>query len=287
MRGAGHWGLRRSQTVYAGFGLVLKGTCWLTVDDREPVRLNTGDFVLMPAGLNITIASDPDSKVVPLDEIQGTACRNIEAWYGDKELEANFEQLGGYFELDAANQDLLRGLLPTLVHIEATDPAATRLKHTTDLIVDEALSDRPARELIVDRLIEVLLVKAIRHCNERMSTVTPAGLLSGLADPHLARALRKMHGDVAHAWSVEELAKEAGLSRSAFSTRFGQRVGSSPMRYLINWRMALAKSMLKRGASSLEVVAAEIGYQSASAFSTSFRREIGVSPSQFVRNAMG
>jgi AraC-like DNA-binding protein len=86
---------------------------------------------------------------------------------------------------------------------------------------------------------------------------------------------------------VEDLAREAGLSRSAFSERFGQKVGVPPMQYLIDWRMALAKAMLQRDALPLEAVAASIGYQSASAFSTAFRREVGSPPSHFARTATG
>jgi transcriptional regulator GlxA family with amidase domain len=155
-----------------------------------------------------------------------------------------------------------------------------------DLIVEEALADRPGRDLVVDRLIEVLLVEALRFRTESVNAIQP-GLLVGLADPLLARALRRLHGDVARAWSVQELAREAGLSRSAFSERFSQKVGAPPMQYLIEWRIALAKAMLQREAPPLEAVAAAIGYQSASAFSTAFRREVGSSPSHFARTAAG
>ena len=197
------------------------------------------------------------------------------------DLEAEFKQLGGYFELDSVNRSLLGGLLPTLVHIQASDPAAGRLKRTIDSIVEEALADRPGRDLVVDRLIEVLLVEALRFGSEGVDAIGKPGLLVGLADPLLARALRRLHSDVAHAWSVEELARAAGLSRSVFSERFSQKVGVPPMQYVMDWRMALAKAMLRRDTPPLEAVAAAIGYQSASAFSTAFRREVGSPPSHF------
>jgi AraC-like DNA-binding protein len=155
-----------------------------------------------------------------------------------------------------------------------------------DSIVEEALADRPGRDLIVDRLIEVLLVEALRFRTESVDAIGQPGLLVGLADPLLARALRRLHSNVAHAWSVEELAREAGLSRSAFSERFSQKVGVPPMQYLIDWRIALAKAMLQRDSAPLEAVAAAIGYQSASAFSTAFRREVGSPPSHFARRTI-
>jgi AraC-like DNA-binding protein len=233
------------------------------------------------------MASDLPCEVVSIDAQEGVTCQAGEVRYGDPDLEVEFKQLGGYFQFDSVNRILLGGLLPTLVHIQASDPAARRIKRTTDSIVEEALANRPGRDLIVDRLIEVLLVETLRFRTESVDAIGHPGLLEGLADPLLARALRRIHGDVAHAWSVEELARTAGLSRSVFSERFSQKVGVPPMQYLMDWRIALAKAMLQRDAPPLEAVAAAIGYQSASAFSTAFRREVGSPPSHFARNTTG
>jgi AraC-like DNA-binding protein len=272
---------------FAGFGLVLIGECWLAVDDHRPIRLAKGDFVLVPSNPGFTIASDLACEVVSIDPQGSLDCHASGVRYGDPNLEAEFKQLGGYFELDSINRGLLGGLLPALVHIRASDPAAGRLTRTIDSIVEEALADRPGRDLVVDRLIEVLLVEALRFRAQGVEAIGPPGLLVGLADPLLARALRRLHSDVAHAWSVEELASEAGLSRSVFSERFSRKVGVPPMQYLIEWRMALAKAMLQRDARPLEAVAAAIGYRSASAFSTAFRREVGSSPGHFARTTAG
>jgi AraC-like DNA-binding protein len=251
------------------------------------VRFAKGDFVLVPADPGFTIASDLACEVVSIDMEGALHCQADGVRYGDPDLALEFKQLGGNFELDSANRGLLGGLLPTLVHIQASDPAAGRLKRMIDSIVEEWLADRPGREVVVDRLIEVLLVEALRFRSEGVDVIGQTGLLVGLADPLLARALRRLHNDVAHPWSVEELAKEAGLSRSVFSERFGQKVGVPPMQYLMDWRMALAKAMLQRDAPPLEAVAVAIGYQSASAFSTAFRREVGSPPSHFARTAAG
>jgi AraC-like DNA-binding protein len=270
--------------AYAGFGLVLAGECWLTVDGHETLRLAQGDFVLMPASRAFTIASDLTCEVVSLDSQRAMTCEARDNRYGDPNLEPEFKLLGGFFQLDSINRSLLAGLLPTVVHIQASDPAAGRLRRTIDSIVEEALADRAGRELVIDRLIEVLLVEALRFRTESVDAIGRPGLLAGLADPLLARALRRLHNNVAHPWSVEELAREAGLSRSVFSERFSQKVGVPPMQYLIEWRMALAKAMLQRDAPPLESVAEAIGYQSASAFSTAFRRQVGSPPSHFARS---
>lgn len=287
IEGAGRWAVRRSRMNFAGFGLVLIGECWLAVDGHNPVRLAKGDFVLVPANPGFTIASDLACEVVSIDAQEALGCQASGVRYGDPDLEVDFKQLGGYFELDSVNRGLIGGLLPTLVHVQASDPAAGRLKRTIDSIVEEALADRPGRDVVVDRLIEVLLVEALRFRAEAVDAIGQTGLLAGLADPLLARALRRLHDDVAHPWSVEELASEAGLSRSVFSERFRQTIGVPPMQYLMDWRMALAKAMLQRDAPLLEAVAAAIGYQSASAFSTAFRREVGSPPSHFARTTTG
>ncbi|WP_069880512.1 AraC family transcriptional regulator [Bosea sp. BIWAKO-01] len=286
IQGAGRWGVRYSRMDYAGFGLVVAGGCWLAVDGDEPRRLARGDFVLMPAVPGFTIASDMEVEPLPFDADEAVARGAGDVRHGDAEREAEFKQLGGYFQLEPGNRGLFAGLLPGLVHIQATDPAAERLARMIDLITEEALANRPGRDLVVDRLIEVLLVEALRFHAERAGAAARPGLLSGLADPLLARALRQLHGDVARGWSVDALARQAGLSRSAFSERFNRKVGVPPMQYLIEWRIALAKAMLQRDAPPpLEAVAAAVGYQSASAFSTAFRREVGSSPSHFTRAA--
>lgn len=277
--------MRRTRAAYASFGLVLEGECWLSVDGHPALRLSVGDFVLLPASRAFTIASDLSAEVVSTDAREAIACSSGNVRYGDSDGEPDFKQLGCYFELHSANRGLLGSLLPTLIHIQASDPAARRLKSTIDTIVEEALADRPGRDLVVDRLIDVLLIEALRFQADGGDSIGHPGLLTGLSDPLLARSLRRIHSDVARAWSVEELAKEAGLSRSAFSERFGQKVGVPPMQYLIEWRMALAKAILQGDPPPLEVVAARIGYQSASSFSSAFRREVGYPPSHFARAA--
>ncbi|WP_207478404.1 AraC family transcriptional regulator [Arenibaculum pallidiluteum] len=281
--GAGRWGVRYPRIDNAGFGLVLQGSCHLGVDGCAPLQLEKGDFVLIPSAPGFVFSSDPDFEPVPIDPAMATAARG-ELRHGDPRAETDFRLLGGYFGFDPANTALLVGLLPTLVHIRADEGAARRLVGTIDMITDEALNQRPGRDLIVERLVEVMLVEALRFRPQVIGAISRVGLLQGLSDPTLARALRAIHADVARDWTVATLAREAGLSRSTFSERFAQKVGMAPMEYLVRWRMALAKDFLRRKDMPLERLAEAIGYQSASAFSTAFRREVGVPPSHFARS---
>lgn len=284
IEGAGRWAARYERVDNAGFGLVLAGECRLHIDGHAPVRLAQGDFILTPTTTGFTLAGDPDVEPVLFDAAEAMALGASRARHGDPEGEAEFRMLGGYFQFDPANLALLTGLLPAFVHIRAADAAAGRLGRMIALIADEALSDRPGRDLVVERWVEILLVEGLRHRPEG-GAAERAGLLRGLADPHLARALRRLHAEVSAGWTVASLAREAGLSRSAFSERFARTVGASPMDYLIQWRMALAKDLLQREAPPLETVAAAVGYQSASAFSTAFRRRVGRSPGRFAAGA--
>ena len=258
--GAGKWGVRYGRVDSAGFGLVLQGQCGLHLDGAAPLQLAKGDFVLMPPTSGFAMYSDPDVEPVMLSPEASVGLSELR--HGNREGEAEFKMLGGYFWFQSTNMDLLVGLLPKLVHIRGADIAAKRLADTIELIADEASNQRPGKDLIVERLVEVMLVEALRFRTPEIHATLRPGLLEGLADPNLANALRGIHADVARDWSVAELARHAGLSRSAFSDRFSHKVGVPPTEYLIQWRMALAKDMLQREPMPLEKVAVAIGYNS-------------------------
>ena len=131
---------------------------------------------------------------------------------------------------------------------------------------------------MLTRLVEVLLIEALRSTPGEEA---PPGLLRGLADARLAPAIRQMHGQLARSWTVAQLAKAAALSRSAFFERFTRTVGLPPMEYLLAWRMAVAKDLLRRDDLGVAEVAERVGYGSASTFSTAFSRHVGLPPSRY------
>ena len=147
---------------------------------------------------------------------------------------------------------------------------------------DEAAARRAGRDLVLARLVEVLLIEALRATPPAGA---PPGLLRGLAYPRLAVAIRRMHGETARDWTVAELAKDAGLSRSAFFDRFTRALGLRPMEYLMVWRMAVEKDLLRHHGAGLEDVARQVGYSSASTFSTAFSRHVGQPPGRYARAA--
>jgi len=274
--GRGRWGVRYAAHAAPGFTIVLKGECWIAFDGREPVRYQEGDFILLPSTPAFTLSSHPDSDCQPANPT-GAATR-----HGDQDGEPDFESLGGSFRIETANAPLLLALLPDIIHIPASEGRSDRLGRLIELIMEECRSEAPGKEMVLQRLLEVLLVEALR----RQGATTGAaqiGVISGMRDPGLARVLNAVHAEVSGNWTVAGLAKIAGLSRSTFAARFAGTLGCGPIEYLARWRMALAKDALIRREKTLGEIAGEIGYESASSFSTAFRKRLGCSPGTFAR----
>ena len=165
-----------------------------------------------------------------------------------------------------------------MIHVRGTE----RLSMLVHLVGEETTERRPGHELVLTRLVEMLLIEALRSSPGKGA---PPGLLRGLADPRISPALRAMHSDLTRPWTVPELAREANLSRSAFFDRFSRTVGLPPMEYLLAWRMAVAKDLLRGHDLSISEVADRVGYGSASTFSNAFGRYVGSAPSRFARAA--
>ena len=174
-------------------------------------------------------------------------------------------------------------MLP-IVHVRAAEVVDGRLGALLGLLGDEALADRPGGAQVMKRLLEVLLVEALRYPGAGWDQAGE-GLLTGLADPPIGRVLRLMHDDVRRGWTVSDLAQAAGMSRSAFAARFTKMVGLPPMEYLSNWRMTLARQALLAEKTPMADIAELAGYRSVSAFSTAFRRVTGASPTGYVRTS--
>lgn len=278
IHGAGRWGVRYPAFGQPSFALVLKGRCWLAVDGNPATILETGDFVLFPAMPAFTLASHPKAKprlVKPApSEREGE-----EVFHGDTTTEPSVTMLGGYFAFDPINASLLLGLLPSMLHIRATEPTVGSVATIVELIQREAREKRAGRALVLTRLIEVMLVEALRSVQ---SDLNSTGLLAGLRDPQLGAALRGIHLQTAHPWTLSALAREAGMSRSSFAERFPRVVGMTPLNYLLQWRIAVAKNMLAHEQKSVAETALMVGYESASGFSTAFSRETGRPPKEYI-----
>lgn len=270
--GAGQWRVSRSDAGQPFYCVVLEGRCLLALDGCAPIALHEGDFALIPAAFGVAMTShEPPpsaSNSVPVE--LGPGRFRI----GEQEGPTDLRILAGHCGFASPDAALLVSLLPELVHIRG-EP---RLSLLVKLLNDESLAQRPARDVVLKHLLEVLLIEAFRSTAE---TTASTGLVRGLADDRLAAAIRAMHHAPSRAWTVLELAKESALSRSTFFDRFQRLVGVAPMAYLLAWRMALAKDLLRQNKTSVADIAERVGYSSASTFSAAFSRHAGRTPSQF------
>ncbi|KPF46829.1 AraC family transcriptional regulator [Rhizobium sp. AAP43] len=286
--GAGRWRVTRELDGEPFYCVVLDGAARMTVDGHPAVQLQAGDFVLVPSLFHFAM----ESMEMEGAGKEGTAREGLtvldpslatplpgEIRHGDPEGSVNARLLVGHFHFGSPDARLLVQLLPRLLHLRG----AERLSALVRLLTDETRAARPAREMILARLLDVILLEALRAAPDETAPgeTPPSGILRGLADERLAASLRCLHGDPAQDWTIESLAREASLSRSAFYKRFRAALGMPPMEYLTAWRMALAKTYLDQRDLGMEEIAGRIGYGSASAFSTAFTRFVGVPPSRY------
>jgi AraC-like DNA-binding protein len=273
--GAGRWGVRGTfEEAPLCCCVVLEGKLRYTIDE-SPLVVEAGDFVLIPSMSTFSASSFE----VPFEnewQSEPVLLENGEHRNGSVSADADVRTLVGFCQLTSPDSALLLTLLPKLVHIRGD----LRLSALVQLAIDEARSQRPAREVVLERLLEVLLIEALRSSN---NAVTSPGLLRGLADIRLAGAIRRIHESPEEPWTVALLAKESALSRSTFFERFSAALGVTPMDYLLSWRMALAKNFLERKKTITEV-ATLVGYSSSSTFTVAFTRHTGMPPGQYSKS---
>jgi AraC-like DNA-binding protein len=275
LTGAGGWAIRRTEFGQPFYCALLDGSARLLADGHEPVTLQAGDFILIPSAQSFTAMSLEPTTSMLVDE-PPIQLPNGEFRLGTPTGLPDVRMLIGYCTFGSPDAALLVSLLPKLVIVRGE----RRLTTLMQLVRDESREMRPARDVILMRLLEVLLIEALRST---VGTEASPGLLRGLADARLVMALRKMHESPAASWTVAQLSKEAGLSRSTFFERFSRAVGVAPMEYLLSWRMALAKSLLRRNEVSIGEIAERVGYSSQSTFTVAFTRLVGSPPTRFAR----
>ncbi|MBB5343889.1 AraC family transcriptional regulator [Tunturibacter empetritectus] len=289
--GVGRWGVSFRKRDDLLFCWVQQGECQLIRPLGAPVHLAPDDFVLIRTSMPFTLTTDP--AVEPEDsETLVAATMDTDLKLGEG-TDSPVILRGGRFVFDTANEGLLTGLLPSLVHIAAGDTSSWRVRSLLKMNEAEYLQPGPGSEFVIARLMELILVEILRSEALRANpeqgpeqSQEHTGLLAGLTDPVTARALAAMHREVAHGWTVAGLARLCGVSRSSFAVRFRRIVGRGPIEYLLDWRMALAKDELRGGTRSIGEVALMVGFQSSSAFSTAFTRAVGCSPKRFAASAL-
>jgi len=273
------WTIRFLPTEVVVFGQLIEGAARVERDDGAGLDLAAGDFLLMAAPPPWTMLGGGGA--APVDFEAALDDPSLLLSGGRNPTITRF--IAGNFSFAPANADLVARLMLPIVHVRATDSLSGRLGALLSAVGDEARADRPGRSLVLDRLLEVLLIEALRDRSDAIPG-SDRGLLAGLADAKVGKALRIMHEDAQRPWTVAALASAVGMSRSAFAARFTQIIGLPPIDYLANWRMTLAKAALASSNLPMTEIAEIAGYQSVSAFSTGFKRATGLSPKFYTRS---
>ncbi|MEU1528904.1 AraC family transcriptional regulator [Streptomyces fagopyri] len=265
--------------------LVVRGRAWITPGEGEPLLLRAGDLAIARGPDPYTCADDPGTApqavILPGGEcaypdgrsLQGHWDLGVRSW-GDRPDGSTVLLIGTYTVRGEIGGRLLDALPPLLSLTQDVWDCPL-----TPILAEEMARDEPGQEVVLDRLLDLLTIAALRAWFSRPQAAAPAWYRA-LADPVVGRVLRLLQGDPAHPWTVAELAAKAGVSRAALARRFGDLVGEPPMTYLTGWRLALAADRLRDTDDTLGSIARRVGYGSAFALSSAFKRVYGISPQE-------
>ena len=255
---------------------VISGQCWLSVEGGpDAVHLEAGDCILLPKGLPFRLASDLNLKPVDIGVVLSSPLNGgVTKYQGG----GGCFGISSFFTLTGTHADILLGVLPPVVHIQRESDKEI-LRWSVERMMQELRDPQPGGFLVSQQLAYMLLVQALRlHLNSGSGGV---GWLFALADKQMNAALTAIHNDPSYRWTLAELARRAGMSRSVFALKFKEAVGTSPMEYVTRWRMMLAGDRLLNSGDSVSLIAVSLGYESESAFRTAFKKVLGCSPRQY------
>lgn len=264
------------------FHVMTEGTCWAEMRSRAepPVHLSAGDIVVFPAGDANVMASAPGMRGRPDERNYDRPSDRLLPFSLKMNRDAGADTcrfVCGFLGCDSRPFNPLLDALPRIVHSPVSAPSRGWLTNLLDVAVKESVHSSAGSEAMLAKLAELMFVEAMR--NHIQSLPEDAhGWFAGLRDPHVGTALRLIHGRPMEPWTLERLAREVGLSRSAFAERFAAYVEVPPMQYLARWRLQIAARLLEDKTMSVAQAAAEVGYHSEAAFNRAFKKYVGAAP---------
>ncbi|MGW5675882.1 AraC family transcriptional regulator [Streptomyces sp. NPDC003860] len=279
------WSVRVEDRAPLALMCLTEGQAWIVPDAGEPVLLRPGDVAIARGPAPYTIADSPttaptalvgpggDCRTLSGEPLAERMSMGVRAWGNDPEGSAVL-QVGTYPMAGEVSGRLLAAL-PDLVHLRADEWSCPLLP----VFEEEIGRDDPGQSVMLDRILDLLLVVALRAWFSRPEAGAPAWYRA-MGDPVVGRALRLLQDDPAHPWTVASLAAKCGVSRAALARRFHELVGEPPMAYLTRWRLDLAADLLRESDATVEAIARKVGYGGAFAFSSAFKRVRGVSPQE-------
>lgn len=277
-----------------GYHLIVKGSSWVASDGISPVRAAGGDIVMFPHGDAHVLSSAPGRQGQPYDSEWLLDTRDMHkpiplSYYGGllqpgaamPADEASTVVVCGFVGCDLRPFNPLIEALPRLLHLSAGGIGAW-VAPVLHQAVSESHLRRPGSAAVLERLSEMVFVDAARHYLESLPE-DASGWLAALRDRHVGRAIGLLHERPAHDWTLDELGRQVGLSRSALHERFVALAGQPPMQYLANWRMQCGARLLREGDATVATIAQEVGYDSEAAFARAFKRLVGQPPAAWRR----
>ncbi|HXZ54655.1 MAG TPA: AraC family transcriptional regulator [Burkholderiales bacterium] len=269
------------------FHLLTQGSCFARLPDGESVHFEAGDLIVLPHQDFHVMGSAPGLAPVPIDAffVPPAAGQIARASLGGGGEVTRI--VCGFLSLDKRLAGPLLDNLPRLIRVRVDrGEAAAWLASSVKLTLAEEASPRAGSGVMLAKLSELMFVEALRNYIEALPP-EQTGWLAGLRDRYVGRALTLLHARPAEPWTVDSLAKEVALSRSALAQRFTDLLGTAPMQYLTRWRLQLAAQMLHSERRGVGAVASDVGYESEAAFNRAFKREFGSPPAAWRKAGAG
>jgi AraC-like DNA-binding protein len=279
------WSVRIEDRAPLSLVALVRGTAWVVPDDAAPIGLGPGDVAIMRGPDPYVFADDPSTPPQAVihrgqrcttpdgDDLAQSMDLGVRTWGND--VNGSTTMLIGTYETDSeVSRRVLRALPPVAVVERQTWESPL-----VALLADEIVKDDPGQDVVLDRLLDLLVVAALRVWFSRQDAQSPAWYRAH-GDPVVGKAIAILHHNPGHPWTVASLGAEVGVSRAALARRFSELVGEPPMAFLTGWRLALAADLLRETDATIDAVAHQVGYSTAFALSSAFKRAYGVSPKQ-------
>lgn len=281
------WGMEIPAGQFANYHIVTEGECWVnTCSANKPILLKKGDMILFPRGDSHALVDSLQSDIVSADELLNNARKTSsnEIIFGGEGSHSS-SLICGHFEYERECPHPLFETLPPYIHIASkNNPDAHWFSTASELATQISSGSSMGKDAVINRLAETLFIQALAAYLKTIDSLS--SFMAAIQDRHIGLALQSIHDDIAHDWTITELANIATMSKSVFSSKFHSMVGEPPIIYLARWRMLKAREMLTETAMPINSISEKVGYQSEFSFSKAFKKMTGLTPGTARKSVM-